>query len=107
MFSRCRPLVCGTAILVSFGAQQPTRCTACVGWTASANNTDRGAWIARVTQWPLKLSLLMRCGQISGVRVSTCDSTHGPPCCVDQLHWRRGLGGQEYRPLSGSGLHGV
>jgi hypothetical protein len=39
MFRRCRPLVCATAIGVSFGRQHPTGRTACVGCTASANST--------------------------------------------------------------------
>ena len=39
MFRRCRPLVCGTATGVSFGAQHPTGRTACVGCTASPNST--------------------------------------------------------------------
>src|SRR3984885_8973119 len=43
MFRRCRPLVCATAIGVSFGAQHPTGLTACVGCTASANATASSA----------------------------------------------------------------
>src|SRR5271166_3139288 len=37
---------------------------------------DRVAWSAQAIQRPLTSSLLMRCGQIPGVQVPTCDSTH-------------------------------
>src|ERR1700720_463438 len=54
MFRRCRPLVCSTAIGVSFGAQHPTGRTACVGCTASPNRmaSSSPSWFRRFS-YPL------------------------------------------------------
>src|SRR5271166_5730305 len=47
-----------------------------LGLDLAVPDHDRVAWSAQAIQCPLTSSLLMRCGQIPGVQVSSCDSTH-------------------------------